>query len=89
MTVKSAYLQMHVVQSALCKCRSLNQVFFFPLPVSVLFNTTVIQSQVRVTGLPVGTRMTLCVTALVNDTVEGDAVTTVNYTGESGLMVSS
>lgn len=41
------------------------------------------------TGLPMATRMTLCVTALVNYTVEGDRVTTVNYTGNPELVVSS
>ncbi|XP_040886707.1 receptor-type tyrosine-protein phosphatase eta [Toxotes jaculatrix] len=38
------------------------------------------QTQQEVTGLPMGTRITLSVTALVNGTLEGDNVTVVNYT---------
>lgn len=54
----------------------------------MLFNKVVTQTEVRVTGLPISTRTTLSVTALANDTVEGDSVTVVGYTGNSGLMVS-
>ncbi|XP_045898399.1 receptor-type tyrosine-protein phosphatase eta, partial [Micropterus dolomieu] len=43
-------------------------------------NCTVKQTNVTVTKLPAGTKITLSVAALVNDTEEGDYVTTVNYT---------
>lgn len=43
----------------------------------------------EVTGLPIGTKITLSVTALVNGTVEGDKVTVVNHTGNSGLILSN
>lgn len=55
----------------------------------MLFNKVVTQAvTATVTGLPIGTRITLSVTALANGTVEGDNVTVVGYTGNSGLMVS-
>ncbi|KAL3046393.1 hypothetical protein OYC64_004405 [Pagothenia borchgrevinki] len=37
-------------------------------------------TEVNVTGLPIGSKITLSVTALVNDNIEGDSVTIENYT---------
>ncbi|XP_029310934.1 receptor-type tyrosine-protein phosphatase eta isoform X2 [Cottoperca gobio] len=47
---------------------------------SVLFDKEVNQTEVNVTGLPMGTKITLTVTALANDSLEGANVTVVNYT---------
>ncbi|XP_026154229.1 receptor-type tyrosine-protein phosphatase eta [Mastacembelus armatus] len=50
------------------------------------------QHRVDVTNLPMGTRMTLSVAALVNGTQEGDRVTTVSYTAPgpiSGLNLTT
>lgn len=54
------------------------------LPNSMFDNCTVKQTNVNVTNLPAGTKITLSVAAMVNDTEEGDYVTTVNHTGNSG-----
>lgn len=48
-------------------------------------NSTEKQTNVTVTGLPAGTKITLSVAALVNDTEEGDYVTTVNYTAPNPI----
>ncbi|KAG7495581.1 receptor-type tyrosine-protein phosphatase eta-like [Solea senegalensis] len=44
------------------------------------YNSTQMQQQLKVTGLPMGSRITLSVTALVNGTLKGDKVTIVSYT---------
>ncbi|XP_058479737.1 receptor-type tyrosine-protein phosphatase H-like [Solea solea] len=44
------------------------------------YNSTQTRQQLKVTGLPMGSRITLSVTALVNGTLKGDKVTIVNYT---------
>ncbi len=52
-----------------------------------MFNQVVSQTEVKVTGLTVGTRIILSVTALANDTLEGDKATIVSYTGNAKLKV--
>ncbi|XP_073330810.1 receptor-type tyrosine-protein phosphatase eta [Pagrus major] len=47
---------------------------------NLVFNETEIQTEVKVTDLPVGSSITLIVTARANDGLEGDSVTTVGYT---------
>lgn len=55
---------------------------------SVLFNKTVTQEKVNVTSLPPGTKITLNVTALTaGGKLEGETVTVVSYTSNSGLLV--
>lgn len=52
----------------------------------ILFNEIVNQTKKTVTNLPVGTKITLSVTALTNGTsLEGDCVTVVNYTAPQGI----
>ncbi|XP_076581731.1 receptor-type tyrosine-protein phosphatase eta [Chaetodon auriga] len=46
----------------------------------VLFNGEVNQTEVNVTQLPMGTKITVSVTALANGTLEGESVTIVSYT---------
>lgn len=64
----------------------LNEITVSP-PNSTLFTEVVNQTKVRVTGLPMGTKITLSVAAVANYTLEGDKVTVVSYTGNSELMV--
>nr|XP_046235969.1 fibronectin [Scatophagus argus] len=45
-----------------------------------LFTETLNHTEVKVTGLPMGTRITLSVAALANDTLKGDKVTVVSFT---------
>ncbi|XP_035530827.1 receptor-type tyrosine-protein phosphatase eta [Morone saxatilis] len=57
-----------------------------------LFNEVVNQTKVRVTGLPMGTKITLSVAAVANYTLEGDKVTVVSYTAPgpiSNLMLET
>lgn len=54
----------------------------------MLFNKTVTQEKVNVTSLPPGTKITLNVTALTaGGKLEGETVTVVSYTSNSGLLV--
>ena len=60
-------------------------VLLFSLPSKQKVPQKVTVTEVNVTGLPIGSKITLSVTALVNDNIEGDSVTIENYTGNSYL----
>lgn len=60
-------------------------VLLFSLPSKPPLPQNVTITEVNVTGLPIGSKITLSVTALVSGNIEGDSVTIDDYTGNSYL----